>query len=109
MTNLNPTELETFAVQIADPAFDPSSIESLIGHLGEIEFEAVIDRAIEIARCSGEAVLSEADDLTSLSRLAHAAGCPKGEPVIPWLQERGLVEQVDDGWRFRAAKPEPTT
>ena len=104
-TMISLTEIETFAVQIADPDFDPLSIEKLIGHLGEAEFEAVIDRAVEISRGHSEAALSEADKLASLNQLAHAAGCPKGEPVIPWLQERGLIEQVDGGWHFKPAKP----
>ncbi|HMF67604.1 MAG TPA: hypothetical protein VK602_08345 [Phyllobacterium sp.] len=39
-------------------------------------------------------------------RLARAAACPDGEPIIPWLQERGLIEQVDDGgWRFKTPAP----
>jgi hypothetical protein len=100
------TEIETFAMQIAEPDFDPSQIEALIGHLRDAEIEAVIDRAAEISREHGEAALSEADTLASLSRLAHATGCPRGEPVIPWLQERGLIEQVDGGgWRFKTPAP----
>ena len=57
-TMISLTEIETFAVQIADPDFDPLSIEKLIGHLGEAEFEAVIDRAVEISRGHSEAALS---------------------------------------------------
>ncbi|WMT79499.1 hypothetical protein [Bradyrhizobium sp. Ash2021] len=109
MTKLNPTEIEAYAVQMADPDFDLSSIETLIGHLPEREFEAVFDRAAEISREYGKAALSEADTLAAMNRLAHATGCPHGEPVIPWLQERGLIEQVDDGWRFKTAKPGAVT
>jgi hypothetical protein len=50
------------------------------------------------------------DDLAkseeSLLRLACAAGCPDDEPMIPWLEERGLVEKTKDGWCWREAKPE---
>ena len=30
---------------------------------------------------------------------------PDGEKPIPWLQERGLVEKVGDGWRVKTAGP----
>jgi hypothetical protein len=69
-TVISPSEIETFAMRIAEPDFDLSTIETLIGHLPERYFDAVIDRAAEIAR--GEAAIAEADDLTSLNQLARA-------------------------------------
>jgi hypothetical protein len=53
--------------------------------------------------------MNTADTLKTLTRLARAAGCPRGVAVIPWLQERGLVEKVDGGWRFTTAKPGEVT
>jgi hypothetical protein len=44
----------------------------------------------------------------SLTRLARATGCPLTEPIIPWLQEHGLIEKVDGHWRFKVAEPEST-
>jgi hypothetical protein len=73
--------------------------------LGLAEFEAVIDRAEAVSRARGKAAYAAADTLAALIRLAHAAGCPSGVAVIPWLQERGLVEEVDGGFLFRTAKP----
>jgi hypothetical protein len=100
-------EIEAFAMQIAEPGFEVSkaSIEPLIGHLGASEFRTVLRRAAEISRERGRAAYAEADSLESLRRLGKAAGCPDGEPIIPWLQERGLIEEVDGGWRFKTAKP----
>jgi hypothetical protein len=66
----------------------------------------VLNRAEDISREWGNAAMVEADTLKMLNRLPRAAGCPKGQPVIPWLQERGLVEEIDGGWRFAAAKPD---
>jgi hypothetical protein len=105
-------KIEALAVQIAEPDFVIShgSIDPLIGHVGEIDQRAVLKRAAEIARASGEAMHAEADSLTRLDRLAHAAGMPAGENPIMWLRARGLVEEAEGGgWRFKPAKPESVT
>jgi hypothetical protein len=99
-------EIEAFAVQIAEPSFQIASIEPLIGHLDPADFGSVLRRAEQIARQHGEAYLAEASTLENLDRLAQAAGCPDSEPVIPWLEERGLIEMVEVGWRFKVAKPD---
>jgi hypothetical protein len=52
---ITPTEIEAYAVQIAEPDFETASIGPLIGHLGDAEFEAVMDRAAEISRDRGRA------------------------------------------------------
>jgi hypothetical protein len=107
---ITPTEIEAYAVQIAEPDFETASIEPLIGHLGDAEFEAVMDRAAEISRDRGRAAHDEADTLVALTRLAHAAGCPSGIAVVPWLQEHGLVEEVNSsGFGFKTAKPGAVT
>jgi hypothetical protein len=100
------SEIEAFAVQIAEPDFKTESIEPLIGHLYGADVSAVLDRAAEIAREYAKAAFAEADATECLVRLANAAGCPDSESVIPWLLERGLIEKVEDGWRFKTAKPE---
>jgi hypothetical protein len=51
------------------------------------------------------ACFAEAEALKHLSRVAHASGMPDGGKPVEWLQEHGLIEKVDDGWRFKAAKP----
>jgi hypothetical protein len=98
-------QIETFAAEIADPAFKMQDIGPLIGHLSDSEFDAVLERAKEIARSRANAAHAEADSLENVQRLAHAAGMPAGEKPIPWLAERGLIEKIGDGWRFKAAKP----
>jgi len=105
--SITPLEIEAYAVKMAEPSFEVSeaSIGALIGHLDPDDLNAVLDRSAEIAREHGEAAYVEAHVLESLQRLAHAAGCPSGIPVIPWLQERGLIEDVDGGWRFKAPLP----
>ena len=52
----------------------------------------------------GTAPTSLADTPETLSRMARAAGCPDGEPAIPWLIAHGLVEQIgaDGGFRFQS-------
>jgi hypothetical protein len=99
-------QIEKYASQIAEPDFDTASIDPLIGHLSDAEIDIVMDRAADIAQERGPAAMAESDALKNLSRLAHAAGMPAGGKPIPWLQERGLIERVGDGWRFKTAKPE---
>jgi hypothetical protein len=103
--NISMKQVESFAQQIAEPDFDMSQVEPLIGHLNGPAFEAVMTRAEEIAREEAEKADAAADALEELRRLALASGCPKGTPYIPWLQERGLIEEVEDGWTFRKAGP----
>jgi hypothetical protein len=103
------TEIETYAVQIAEPGFETASIEPLIGHLGAAEFRTVLRRAAEISRERGRAAHAVADSIENLRRLGKAAGCPDSEAIIPWLQARGLVEEVDGGFRFKTAKPGAAT
>jgi hypothetical protein len=102
---ISKSEIETFATKISEPNFEMANIEPLIGHLGEVEFKAVMHRAAEIARQRGREALADADSLEALLRLARAAVMPAGEKPIPWLAERGLIEASGRGWRFRAAKP----
>jgi hypothetical protein len=69
--------------------------------------DAVLTRAQDISfdRNAPEQI----DSTESLLRLAHATGCPESEAIIPWLQERDQIEQVEGGWRFKAAKPRAVT
>jgi hypothetical protein len=100
------TELEALASQLADLG-DERDAEghALIAHLEGGDLEAVLTRLeqIEFERnCAGGYL----DSIEGLMRLAHAAGCPDDEQMIPWLQARGLIEQLDDGgFRFKTAKP----
>lgn len=98
-------EIETYAAQIAEVTFEMDNIEPLIGHLGDVEMKAIMARAAAIAREGGRAAQAEADSMENVLRLAQAAGCPEGAPVIPWLAERGLIEKIGNGWRFKVAKP----
>ena len=100
------TEIETYAVQIAESDFDMArGAENLIGHLYGEDFIAVMRRASEIARNVVATARAEANALENLERLAKATGCPEAKPMIPWLQERGLIEKVDGLWRLWIAKP----
>ncbi len=105
---ISQTEIETFATKISEPDFKPTpeNMLAVIGHLSQDEFDLVYARAMEIHNARIAAMQAEAMPLENLGRLAHAAGCPSGVPVIPWLAERGLVEQVaGGGWRIAKAKP----
>jgi hypothetical protein len=104
---ISETEIETYAVQIASPDFKISdaSFHALVGHLDKASIEAVMLRYAEIIRERGEALLAESDAITNLLRAAYATGMPEGGQPIPWLQERGLVEEVDGGWLLK--KPGP--
>jgi hypothetical protein len=90
----------------ADNDENSTSAESfaLIEHLEGDDLDDVLTRAqdISLVRNAPELI----DSTESLMRLAHATGCPDDEAVIPWLQERGLIEEVDGGgFRFKATKP----
>ena len=100
-------EMRGFAKRIAETGFviSKETIDALIGHLTDVQQRAVMDRAAEIARERGNAMKSEANAVEALVRLAQATGMPEGGMPIPWLQERSLIEEVEGGWRFKAAKP----
>jgi len=98
--------IEALATKLADPGEEMWK-SGLTDHLDDDDADAVHERAnlISIQRSWA----GHTDSLESLIRLAHATGCPDGEPVIPWLQQRDLIEEVDGGWRFKAAKPGAVT
>jgi hypothetical protein len=109
---ISASEIEAFAVQIAELTFEVSkaNISALIGHLDLPDYDVVLTRAAQIARQRGEADLAEAEALENLERLAHATGMPAGGKPIPWLQERGLVEEIDGGgFRFKTPRPGAVT
>ncbi len=109
-------DIETLAVQLADLDFEgmPETIidekidAALIG-LDDADERAVLERAAEISRERGQKLFEMVDKMNSLRRLAAAAGCPEDVPLIPWLQERGLIEQVDGGWRIKEPIPREFT
>jgi hypothetical protein len=103
------TEIEAFAIKIAVPDFRVSNIGRLIGHLDPADFNLVLEHAAQLARQRGEANLVEADALENLMRVAHATGMPAGGKPIPWLRDRGLIEEADGVWRFKVAKPGAVT
>ncbi|MHC2578738.1 hypothetical protein ACVI1J_008978 [Bradyrhizobium diazoefficiens] len=41
----------------------------------------------------------------TLTRLLHATGCPDDEPMLAWLEERGVAVRDEDGWHFKLPKP----
>jgi hypothetical protein len=98
-------EIEALGQQLADlwVANDTHAAKlDLIDHLEGDDLDAVLTRAQDIFF-----FFDRIDEGTSesLTRLARATGCPLSKPIIPWLQERGLIEKVEDGWRFKTAKP----
>jgi hypothetical protein len=106
---ITPEEIETLGRKLADlwVADDTAAAKlDLIDHLEGDDLDAVLNRAQDISfdrNMEGDGVDEGTSE--SLTRLARATGCPLSEPIIPWLQERGLVEKVEDGWRFKKAKP----
>jgi hypothetical protein len=100
-------EIETLGRYLADNwVADDTGAARLdrIDHLEGDDLDAVLDRAALISIVDGNR--TDEDTSERLTRLARATGCPLDEPIIPWLQERGLVEQLDDGsFRFKTAKP----
>jgi hypothetical protein len=101
--SITPQEIEAFALRMAVPGFEAT--EALIGHLYGADVLAVLSRTAEIAREAAEVAEREADSQEALVRLARAAGCPEDVGMISWLEERGLIEPVDGGWRFKTPKP----
>jgi hypothetical protein len=76
-----------------------------------------LDAALDIARASKpEAfglkrkpvaradVFDAADPPATLARLARAVGCPDREAPVAWLKERGMIERVGAGYRFKTTK-----
>ncbi|MET4276481.1 MULTISPECIES: hypothetical protein [unclassified Bradyrhizobium] len=104
---LTEQEIETLGSQLADDwSKDEWDTEATPGLHGA-NLDAVLTRAQDIS--FDRDALKLADGWESLLRLAQATGCPDGEPVIPWLQERDLIEHDDSGWRFKTAKPGAVT
>jgi hypothetical protein len=101
---LTEQEIEALGSQLADDwSRGECDTEATTGLHGA-NLDAVLTRAQDISLDRNAPELIDSGE--SLLRLAHATGCPDGEPIIPWLQERGLVEQVDDGgWRFKTPAP----
>jgi hypothetical protein len=106
-------EIESLGQQLADlwVASDTHAARlDLIDHLEGDDLDAVLTRAQDISfdrSLVGDSI--DEDTSESLTRLARATGCPLREPIIPWLQERGLVEKVDGGFRFKTARPGEVT
>src|SRR6266704_3017457 len=100
-------EIESLGSQLADFGDgDGSSADSfaLIAHLDDADFDAVLTRADDIR--FDRNLADYLDSAESLMRLAHATGCPDDMPIFPWLKDRGLAEEVDEGgFRFKKAKP----
>jgi hypothetical protein len=102
-------EIERLGNQLADLG-DWSGEEgsALIDHLDDADTDAVLDRAGLISICRSWA--DHTDSLVDFVRLGQATGCPDGEPIFPWLKDRGLVEEVDGGgFRFKTARPGAVT
>ena len=57
---------------------------------------------IDDLRTEAAAKFAQADMLERLSGLAVATGCPKGTPIIPWLEKRGLIERHERRYVFTA-------
>jgi hypothetical protein len=96
-------EIEARGSQLADEWSRGEWLTEATAGLHGANLDAVLTRAQDIS--FDRNALELLDSAESLLRLAHATGCPEGEPIIPWLQERDQIEQVEGGWRFKAAKP----
>jgi hypothetical protein len=109
---ITPDEFASLMLTLSDPDFEPTeeNLNAAIGHLhgdDELLLLAVVG---EIHEARIVEMKIDAERWKRLQRLAAAAGCPKDVKVLPWLQERGLVEQVEGGgWRIKAAKPRAVT
>ena len=100
------TEIEALGRYLADLwVADDTHALDLIDIPVSDDLDAVYLRARDILfdRRVGEGI--DEGTSKSLTRLARATGCPLTEPIIPWLQERGLIENVEGGWRFKTAEP----
>ena len=97
-------EIEALAVQMADPGFDLENMDAVVGHLSRQAFDMVYERCQEIYAWRITEMEAGRDSVVGLRNLARAAGCPKGVAVLPWLQERGLAEEVDGEWKYKRAK-----
>lgn len=94
---MNDREIETYAVKITEPDFEKSkaNVNALIGHLDAADRYAVLTRAAAIERQLAATSQKRAEMYKKLHRLAVEAACPDGEPVIPWLEARGLDKRDD--------------
>jgi len=102
---LTAQEIEELAVQISHADCSAARLEELMGHLDDADSEAVLFRVEAFARGEGDYGVAMADAIESLLRLAHAAGCPEGEPPLPWLEARGLAFKSEEGgWTFKTPK-----
>jgi hypothetical protein len=100
---LTETEIETLGSQQADAWSKDEWQTEETDQLYDANLDAVLTRAEAIA--FDRNATEHLDSVESLLHLAHATGCPESEPIVPWLQERGLTEEVDGGWRFKSPKP----
>jgi len=109
-------EIEALATKLVD--LGDAEGFALIAHLESDDLDAVLNRVEKImfdrnmAECPDSAeslMLALEQGEESLMRLLHATGCPDDEPMLVWLEERGLVEEVDGGWRFKTPKPSAVT
>jgi hypothetical protein len=106
---ITPAEIETLGRKLADLwVADDTHAARLdeFDHLEGDDLDAVLTRAQDIS-FDRSLVGDGIDEVTSesLTRLARATGCPLSEPIIPWLQQHGLLEEVDGVLRFKPAKP----
>ena len=96
-------EIEMLGNQLADDWSKDKEMSELTAGLYGANLDAVLNRAELISfRRSGAYLADSAETLLSLAR---ATSCPDDVAIIPWLQKRGLVEEVDGGWRFKKPKP----
>jgi hypothetical protein len=102
-------EIEALGQQLANlwMAADTHAVKlDLVDHLEGYDLNVVLARAELILIFEG----IDEDTSERLTRLARATGCPLSVPIIPWLQERDLVQQLDDGgFHFKTAKPGAAT
>ncbi len=104
---LTPEEIEDLALKIVAAEDAGKTIESigreLLGHLGPGDFDAVIERSIEVSTLDFQ---NESFFRQNVIRLARASGCPAGVNPIGWLMERGLIVEDESGdWRMRVVGP----
>jgi hypothetical protein len=104
------SEIKTLAKKL-DGVDDLDEIGRLIGHLDEADQLAVLDRSDDIIWKQIAEIETRTVWRKELLRLAAASGCPVDAPIIPWLEERGLIEEEEVGdrvWRFKIVGPAVT-
>jgi hypothetical protein len=85
------------------PKLTPADIDAALDLARAIKLDA-LRPTVHGERGHGGASFNTADPPATLARLARAVGYPGYVPVLPWLQERGFVEKVGGGFRFRTTK-----